>query len=138
MTRAGLKGRCYLELKSVLLEVGYIEKWPKFAYLKSKVPHLKIRVKRNQVYVHYRSCVPGERGRMGPTRAVSHCHLQHHGVFLYWGLINPFQTSASASDSPCTENRGAPSSCMYSLCLGNTSLLSPHTCQGPSQAQKKL
>ena len=52
MTRAGLKGRCYLELKSVLLEVGYIEKWPKFAYLESKVPHLKFRVMRDRVYIH--------------------------------------------------------------------------------------
>ena len=45
-----IKGRCFLELKSVLLEVGYIEKWPKFAYLESKVPHLKFRVMRDRVY----------------------------------------------------------------------------------------
>ena len=51
MTRAGLKGRCFLELKSVLLEIGYIEKSPKFAYLESKSPHLKIRVKRDRVYI---------------------------------------------------------------------------------------
>ena len=51
MTRAGLKGRCYLELKSVLLEVGYIEKWPKFAYLESKVLHLKFWVMRDRVYL---------------------------------------------------------------------------------------
>ena len=51
MTRAGLKGRCYLELKSVLLKVGYIEKWPKFAYLESKVPHLKFQVMQDRVYV---------------------------------------------------------------------------------------
>ena len=44
------KGKCFLELKSVLLEVGYIEKWPKFAYLELKVPHLKIRVMRDRVY----------------------------------------------------------------------------------------
>ena len=50
MTCAGLKGRCYLELKSVLLEVSYIEKWPKFTYLESKVPHLKFRVMRDRVY----------------------------------------------------------------------------------------
>ena len=50
MTCAGLKGRCYLELKSVLLEIGYIEKSPKFAYLEAKSPHLKIRVKRDRVY----------------------------------------------------------------------------------------
>ena len=51
MTRAGLKGRCFLELKSVLLEIGYIEKSPKFAYLESKSLHLKIRVKRDRVYI---------------------------------------------------------------------------------------
>ena len=41
-------------------------------------------------YVHYHPRIPGERGRMGPTRVVSHRHLQHHGVFLCWGLIDPF------------------------------------------------
>ena len=41
-------------------------------------------------YVHYHSHVPGERGRMRPTRVISHHHLQHHDVFLCWGLINPF------------------------------------------------
>ena len=51
VTCAGLKGRCFLELKSVLLEVSYIEKWPKFAYLESKVPHLKFRVMRDRVYM---------------------------------------------------------------------------------------
>ena len=50
MTRAGLKGRCFLELKSILLEVSYIKKWPKFAYLELKVPHLKIPVMRDRVY----------------------------------------------------------------------------------------
>ena len=49
-TRTGLKGRCFLKLKSVLLEVGYIKKWPKFAYLELKVPHLKFRVMRDRVY----------------------------------------------------------------------------------------
>ena len=50
LQRAGLKEKCFLELKSVLLEVGYIEKWPKFAYLESKFPHLKFRVMRDLVY----------------------------------------------------------------------------------------
>ena len=49
--RAGVKGRCFLELKSVLLEVGYIKKWPKFAYLELKVPHLKFRVMWDRVYI---------------------------------------------------------------------------------------
>ena len=53
MTHAGLKGRCFLELKSVLLEVSYIEKWPKFAYFESKVPHLKFQVMRDRVYITF-------------------------------------------------------------------------------------
>ena len=56
MTCAGLKGRCFLKLKSVLLEVGYIEKWPKFAYLELKVPHLKFRVMRDRVYTYFVFC----------------------------------------------------------------------------------
>ena len=47
------QGKVFLELKSVLLEVGYIEKWQKFAYLESKVPHLKFRVMRDRVYLFY-------------------------------------------------------------------------------------
>ena len=41
-------------------------------------------------YVHYHSHIPGERGRTWPTRAISHHHLQHHGIFLCWRLIDPF------------------------------------------------
>ena len=41
-------------------------------------------------YVHYHSCIPGECGRTWLTRTISHRHLQHHGVFLCWGLIDPF------------------------------------------------
>ena len=40
-------------------------------------------------YVHYHSHIPGECGRIGLTRAVSH-HLMHHGVILHWSLIDPF------------------------------------------------
>ena len=50
VTCAGLKGRCFLKLKSVLLKVSYIKKWPKFAYLELKVLHLKLRVMRDRVY----------------------------------------------------------------------------------------
>ena len=52
MTQAGLKGRCFLKLKPVLLEVGYIKIWPKFAYLELKVPHLKFRVMQDRVYMY--------------------------------------------------------------------------------------
>ena len=41
-------------------------------------------------YVHYHSHVPGEHRRMWLTRAIGHCHLYHHGVFLCWGLSDPF------------------------------------------------
>ena len=58
MKRAGLQERCFLELKSVLLEVGYIKKWPKLAYLELKVPHLKFRVMRDRAYKNsWRHCV---------------------------------------------------------------------------------
>ena len=67
-------------------------------------------------YVHYHSHIPGECGRMRLTRAISHRHLQHHGIFLHRRLIDPFPTSISASDSPCMENLEAPSSGMYSPC----------------------
>ena len=67
-------------------------------------------------YVHYHPHIPGEYRRMGPTRAVSYHHLQHHGILLCWGLVNPFSNTASASDSLCMENHGAPSSEMYSPC----------------------
>ena len=41
-------------------------------------------------YMHYHPHIPGERRRMGPTRMVSHHHLQHHGIFLSWDLFDPF------------------------------------------------
>ena len=41
-------------------------------------------------YVHYHSHIPGECGRMQPTRVIGHHHLQHHGLFLCWGFIDPF------------------------------------------------
>ena len=51
VTRAGLKGRCYLKLKSVLLEVSYIKKWLKLAYLELKFLHLKFQVMQDRVYL---------------------------------------------------------------------------------------
>ena len=51
-------------------------------------------------YVHYHSHVPGECGRKGPTRVVSHRHLQHHGVFLHWGLIDPFPNICQCIGQP--------------------------------------
>ena len=51
-------------------------------------------------YVHYHSCIPGEHRRMGPTRTISNCHLQHHGVFLCWGLIDPFPNICQCIGQP--------------------------------------
>ena len=51
-------------------------------------------------YMHNHPHVPRKYGRMGSTRVVSHCYLQHHGIFFHWGLTGPF---------PCTENHGASS-----------------------------
>ena len=41
-------------------------------------------------YMHYHSRIPEEHRRMRLTRVISHHHLQHHGIFLHWGLIDPF------------------------------------------------
>ena len=41
-------------------------------------------------YMHYHSRVPGEHRWTQPTGVVSHHHLQHHGIFLHWGLVDPF------------------------------------------------
>ena len=48
---------------------------------------------KNQIpleYVHDHPRVPRECGRVGLTRAISHCHLQHQGVFFCRGLPDPF------------------------------------------------
>ena len=67
-------------------------------------------------YMHYHSHIPGECGRMGPTRAISHCHLQHHGIFLHWDLIDPFPNICQCIRQPCIENLWVPSSGVYSPC----------------------
>ena len=50
-------------------------------------------------YMHYHSLIPGEHGRTKPTRAVSHCHLQYHGIFLCWGL-DPFPNICQCIGQP--------------------------------------
>ena len=78
-------------------------------------------------YMHYHSRIPRECRRMGPTRAVSHHHLQHHGVFLHWGLIDPLPNICQCIRQPLHRKLGG---CHLAMCtplghLGNTSLLSP-------------
>ena len=51
-------------------------------------------------YVHYHSHIPGEHRRMWLTRAIGHHHLQHHGVFLHWGLSDPFPNSSQCVGQP--------------------------------------
>ena len=72
MTCAGLKGRCFFELKSILLEVGYIKKWPKFAYLESKVPHLKFQVMWDRVYLSiWLNLTPPQKNRFKTVQKVN-------------------------------------------------------------------
>ena len=41
-------------------------------------------------YVHHHSHIPGESEWTWPSRMICHRCLQHHSVFLYWGLSDPF------------------------------------------------
>ena len=36
-------------------------------------------------YVHDHTCIPREHGWAGSTRAISHCHFQHQGIFFHRG-----------------------------------------------------
>ena len=54
-------------------------------------------------YVHYHSHIPGEHERMQLTRAIGHCHLQHHGIFLCWGLSDPFPDISQCVRQPLHE-----------------------------------
>ena len=51
-------------------------------------------------YMHYHSRIPGERGRMWPTRVIGHHHLQHHGIFLHWGLSDPLPNISQCVGQP--------------------------------------
>ena len=51
-------------------------------------------------YVHDHPRIPGECGRMGLTRAVSHRHLQHHGIFLCWGFLLSFPNTCQHIEQP--------------------------------------
>ena len=87
-------------------------------------------------YVHYNSCIPGECGRMWPTRAISHCHLQHHGVFLCWGLTDPFPNICQCIEQPLHgKSQGAIQQHVFPLFVWGIHLSRVlATCQSPAQA----
>ena len=86
-------------------------------------------------YVHYHPHIPGERRRMGPTRAVSHHHTSSIMVYSSAGVSSiPSPTSTSASDSPAWKITGHhPATCIPLVHPGNTSLQCRRACQSPSQ-----
>ena len=51
-------------------------------------------------YVHDRPRVPRECGRAGSTRAISHCHFQHQGVFFHRDLPRPFPNTCQCVGQP--------------------------------------
>ena len=67
-------------------------------------------------YVHYHSRIPGECGRMQPTRLITIITSNIIAYSSTGGSIIPSPTSASVSDNPCMENLGVPFSGMYSPC----------------------
>ena len=67
-------------------------------------------------YMHYHSHIPGECGRTRPTRAISHRHLQHHGIFLCWGLIDPFPNICQCIGQPLHgKSQGTIQRCVFPL-----------------------
>ena len=89
-------------------------------------------------YMHYHSHVPGEHGRTRLTRAVSHRYLQHHGVFLHWGLIDPFPDICQCIGQPLHGKSRVPSSGIYSPCLSGEYISpeSPHLSESITGAQQ--
>ena len=67
-------------------------------------------------YMHYHSRIPGEHGRMQLTRAISHHHLQHHGIFLHWGLSDPFPDISQGVRQPLHgKSQGTIQRCVFPL-----------------------
>ena len=64
-------------------------------------------------YVHYHSCIPGGCGQPGRSAIVTSNIIVYSST---GGAVIPSLTSTSASDNPCMENLGVPSSSMYSPC----------------------
>ena len=51
-------------------------------------------------YMHHHSCIPGESGQTRLSRMICHHHLQHHSVFLCWGLSDPFPNISQCIRQP--------------------------------------
>ena len=64
-------------------------------------------------YVHYHSTIPGGWGRPGCSAIITSSIMMYSSA---GASLIPSLTSANASDSPCMENLGVPSSSMYSPC----------------------
>ena len=64
-------------------------------------------------YMHYHSRIPGGRGWPGRSAIVTSSIMAYSSAGV---LLIPSPTSASASDSSCTENCRVPSSGAYSPC----------------------
>ena len=95
--------KVFSQTKIVLLEVSYIEKWPKFAYLESKVPHLKFRVMRDQVYA-----------RRGPhTEALGHCGGKVLDSILSVPSNQPWAVLKTTLIQTYTEFKSAAHSCSH-------------------------
>ena len=69
-------------------------------------------------YVHYHSCIPGECRRMWLTRAIGHCYLEHQGIFLCWGLSDPFPDISQCVRQPLHgKSWGAIQQCVFPLLI---------------------
>ena len=69
-------------------------------------------------YVHYHSHVSGECGRIWPARVIGHCHLQHHGIFLCWGLSDPLpDISQCIGQTLHGKSRGTIQWCVFPLLI---------------------
>ena len=67
-------------------------------------------------YVHYHSHISGECGRTQLTRVIGHRHLQHHGIFLCWGLSDPFPDINQCIGQPLHgKSQGTIQQCVFSL-----------------------
>ena len=69
-------------------------------------------------YVHDHPHIPRERGRAGSTRAVSHCHFQHQGIFFHRGVPRPFPDVCQCIGQPLQgKSQGLIQRCVFPLVI---------------------